>query len=212
MYQEFYFNREACPPPGWTRHQARYSPEIFDKTPELESPVYFYKHETDPQMEFWFPIPIGDQSNGSVTQHPGSLLLCHTQRAWLRITDGYKDLEHVQLIESDEGEWAGVVFCYQEPRSKTVSGEQKSGGAGDRSEFAVISLSEIPVRPEDIRDMDGPIQWGSLYGFWGLGNHEIYSILWIEWQGGIAYRRALGQVRNAVWDRQKIDDCELILG
>lgn len=41
---------------------------------------------------------------------------------------------------------------------------------------------------------------------------EYYNVLWIEWHGKIAYRKALGKVRKRDWERQTLDDIEVTLG
>lgn len=49
------------------------------------------------------------------------------------------------------------------------------------------------------------------------GNTRVYDtcffhVLWIEWKGGVAYRRALGQVAKEAWERTCVGDIEIVLG
>jgi hypothetical protein len=41
---------------------------------------------------------------------------------------------------------------------------------------------------------------------------EYYNVLWIEWHGKSAYRKALGKVRKRDWERQTLDEIEVTLG
>jgi hypothetical protein len=41
---------------------------------------------------------------------------------------------------------------------------------------------------------------------------DFYSVLWIEWSNGIAYRKGLGRVLKEAWDREVTEEIDLILG
>ena len=45
-----------------------------------------------------------------------------------------------------------------------------------------------------------------------IDSYEFNNVLWIEWHGGVAYRRALGRVVKPVWDSQILEEIEVILG
>jgi hypothetical protein len=42
--------------------------------------------------------------------------------------------------------------------------------------------------------------------------YEFVNVLWIEWEKGIAYRKALGRVMKSAWEAQKLDWIDLVLG
>ena len=42
--------------------------------------------------------------------------------------------------------------------------------------------------------------------------YRFYSVLWIEWENGVAYRQALGSVYQSFWDQQKVEEVEIRLG
>ena len=45
------------------------------------------------------------------------------------------------------------------------------------------------------------------------GNYyHFYNVFWIEWEDGIAYRKALGRVFQEAWDRQEKTWTNVILG
>ncbi|CAG8955756.1 hypothetical protein HYFRA_00011623 [Hymenoscyphus fraxineus] len=41
---------------------------------------------------------------------------------------------------------------------------------------------------------------------------EFYYVLWIGWEGKVAYRRGLGRVSKEAWDSQATDEIDLVLG
>jgi hypothetical protein len=43
-------------------------------------------------------------------------------------------------------------------------------------------------------------------------DYEFYNMLWIEREDGIAYRKGLGRVWKEVWELQKFDAIDVILG
>jgi hypothetical protein len=48
-----------------------------------------------------------------------------------------------------------------------------------------------------------------------LKKEEVYlfhNVLWIEWKDGIAYRKALGRVMTAAWERQNMVEIDVLLG
>jgi hypothetical protein len=42
--------------------------------------------------------------------------------------------------------------------------------------------------------------------------YEYYNVLWIEWEDGIAYRKALGRVMKEAWERQGLEEADILLG
>jgi len=46
----------------------------------------------------------------------------------------------------------------------------------------------------------------------GLDLYKFYNVLWIEWNDGIAYRKALGMVWKEAWERQDLEEIDVVLG
>jgi hypothetical protein len=42
--------------------------------------------------------------------------------------------------------------------------------------------------------------------------YEFYNVLWVEWQDGIAYRKACGRVMKSAWECQELEWVDLVLG
>jgi hypothetical protein len=45
-----------------------------------------------------------------------------------------------------------------------------------------------------------------------LSYYEYYNVLWIEWENGIAYRKALGRVYKEAWEAQELEEVDIVLG
>ncbi|KAE8451422.1 hypothetical protein EG329_004051 [Mollisiaceae sp. DMI_Dod_QoI] len=92
---------EADVPPGWKRLDFS-SPTSEDEgrrmTGSLEGwivngkPRHFYMHENDPYSEFWYPIPMVDESEQQPPlNRDDTLLCCRSQRAWFRLSEKIHD-------------------------------------------------------------------------------------------------------------------------
>jgi hypothetical protein len=45
-----------------------------------------------------------------------------------------------------------------------------------------------------------------------LPSYDFYNVLWIERNGDIAYRKALGRVWKDAWQRQHVEEIDVLLG
>lgn len=70
-----------------------------------------------------------------------------------------------------------------------------AGSAKNRSDESFYFPEwDVTERPKD----------GELY--------EFYSVMWVEWDDGIAYRKGVGRVRKQIWDTLELDWCDIRLG
>jgi len=85
---------------------------------------------------------------------------------------------------------------------------------GTRCELVAISEGVVDGRHQS--DATDPVtstpQLPTLNKNTALSYRNFVHVLWIEWKGDIAYRRALGQVDKAFWDRDHAGEIEIILG
>ena len=75
-------------------------------------------------------------------------------------------------------------------------------------ELVAISRGSIPNEeyqhaPNEMR-YEERVKVGELY--------EFYNVLWVEWVGGVAYRKAHGRVDKGAWDRLDVEKIQLVLG
>jgi len=41
--------------------------------------------------------------------------------------------------------------------------------------------------------------------------YEFYNVLWVEWDDGVAHRKAYGRVEKGAWQAQKLEWTDLVL-
>jgi hypothetical protein len=45
-----------------------------------------------------------------------------------------------------------------------------------------------------------------------IGVYEYYNVMWIEWENGIAYRKAVGRVYKEAWESLDLEEVDVLLG
>ena len=180
-------------PTGWNERQ--YSDGAF-----------YYIHETVPTVPFRYPIPLANENASLSLNQNGRYLHFKSQRARLYLGRELNDSRDnwttfLACLVDNEGNWAGTIRL-NIPRTDPLPKERsyelialslaKAVNNGDNSTF--LDEWEIPERPHD-----------SEY-------YEFYFVMWIEWERGIAYRKAIGTVYRPVWENQVREDIDVILG
>ena len=115
--------------------------------------------------------------------------------------ENYKNLPIYSL--NSEGTWAGIIYVHHSPRSISEQNQQ--------CELVLISGGWA------LEDQDD--DYSSCFPEWNYAErprsgdrYHFYHVLWIEWQGNIAYRKGLGRVVKKVWDDLPKDEVEISLG
>ena len=144
----------------------------------------------------------------AATREPGTLVLYRNTLAFVPT----QDRKNCRSVTKDN-EWAGVLYLEEEQSLELVS-EENHVVAGSLCEFALLSLTEKRSQKDGCDSVwnNSPQEWEYRARSKATGSHQFYSVLWIEWLHGIAYRRAYGQIKKALWDHQEIEYFDLILG
>lgn len=174
------------PPRDWTRHPQTKTERQYFTTPFL------------PGAGFGQPVPLRHEFEKlDDSREISHLIWCRAQRCWLFVDVASKDaisLRYERLLDN-QGQSAGRL-------QGNPSNEAEGECGMRRCELVAISL-----------------QTGALWMSDHLLPHlflpeknEEYNVLWIEWVGGIAYRKGIGRVYKDVWDRQQLEWIDLTLG
>ena len=103
----------------------------------------------------------------------------------------------------------GHITMNDDPRAEPIQHEPLNC----RCELIPLNMGSIPVTPGPNRD---PLQLEVSVGMFANGVRPdvfyYYTVMWIEWDQGMAYRRAVGRVLREVWDSQQAEKVEVILG
>lgn len=205
-------------PPGWTRHDAKPpSPEeqfIYEGPKPGHPSAYLYKHESEPESEFWYPIPLPETSPLPGRQIAARFISCQTKRAFAYrsevITPAYRRGGTVISLRDGKSTWLGALRLHEKPLCRD--------GRTDRIRNQPIELVEVALGcvPEDAR------KWLLYHQVLDEWDHEerpkngdvyqYYFVLWVERRGDIAYRRGLGRVQRQLREAQPRDSIELTLG
>lgn len=78
---------------------------------------------------------------------------------------------------------------------------------------SVKNYDSITTRPTRKEEAFQVVAISKGHAFYEDGeDYDFISVLWVEWADGIAYRKGLGRVFLHVWEKQPLEDIELILG
>ena len=186
-------------PFGWSSH--------LDKD---DGPFYYRYNKAPSSHTFWYPIPTVRTIQPASKRQWGPILDFKTERGYLEIGSALPQEEQNDDIETyplyslntETGEWAGVIYVHNSPDNNRA---QKH-----RCELVLMSWGFAYEKNDE---------QGSWLPEWNFArrprsgdNYLFYHVLWIEWQGDIAYRRGLARVVQKVWDELSKDKVEILLG
>ncbi|KAI0423736.1 HET-domain-containing protein [Xylaria sp. FL1042] len=224
-HMETYWNKLRTPcPPGWTRHRIKEpsgvpSWQIANQPQSNTRPLCFYKHESEPDSEFWYPPPMPQKNELARAHIMARYITCRTRRGWLlsgeKIVHPIRKQKHMVSLRDPSGNWVGILqLC--EPivngEDEDASGARSQWGMKTRLELVEIALGSIPnvaglsVLQMELEEMilDERPKTELLY--------EYFYVLWIQWKGSVAYRKGLGRVYKNIWESQELEWIDLILG
>ncbi|KAK1825792.1 heterokaryon incompatibility protein-domain-containing protein [Podospora conica] len=217
------------PPAGWTKHEA-------DNT---DRP--YYTHESVKDWKFGYPVPISEGNPSPTNLNPADLsnyLFFRTKRTWLAIgkevptdfknfyknyiprpptypeSQRHRALLNMSLVDSS-GDWVGII---------RLPGDEANAARENDSRLELIAVARakiandrVPKKPRvpsvirisipewNCEERLSPSELSDPF-------YEVYFVLCIEWKDGIAYRRGLGRVKRAAWERQDLQDVDVVLG
>jgi hypothetical protein len=115
-------------------------------------------------------------------------------------------------LKDPAGSWAGVLRLHKS-YSSLFTFFLDSDAEGQPCELIAISRGVASNGKDESYFLD---EWTAPERPTGFtryeSSYEFYNVLWIEWKGGIAYRKALGRVIKETWDRQALEWIDITLG
>ncbi len=182
-------------PTGWTRNT------YPEGTP-------YYTHGTAPSVRFRCPLPLVNDDIESLPDNENQYLSFRALRTRFYLGQNTpRDSIHkgftccpVSLTDY-RGSWAGVLVLGTLPSNRPPVGELceliglSLGTAVEGGDYrGLLDEWEMPERPRD----------SEFYRF--------YNVMCIEWENGIAYRRAVGTVYKDMWESQNLEKITVVLG
>lgn len=218
-------------PTGWTHHEvselgstSNFRDDSF-LWPE-DSGEFVYKHKSLPDDDpdklkiengstngFFYPFPVPDITERTPPDMPEqtAYLFCTTQRArlWTRgdkfTLNEYQDASTALTIQiHDESRDAvGSLHLHDRDQLKRLLDASVGTELGVQVELVAINrvrtYGNTLIKEESRRSLP-------------LWTREEYTVLWIEWEGGVAYRNGVGSIEKSKWEHLDLEDVDLVLG
>ncbi|KAI1160364.1 heterokaryon incompatibility protein-domain-containing protein [Nemania serpens] len=105
-------------------------------------------------------------------------------------------------LHSREGDWVGVLIS---------NGADESFAAGCEAQECIVVSGGVTWK--DANDERTSLEeWIQVDLIKSLPRYEFYNILCIEWESGIAYRKAVGRVWKEAWEQLDTSAVDVVLG
>lgn len=161
---------------------------------------YIFKHtdmpDTDNEMMAWcypFPVLAIQDSTPPVTPEQTAYLFCKTWKARLWGRRSYSP-GYVDLYNSSNRE-VGYLCLHNEESQAPFPDTGREGRDGLPVELVIVYKS----RKYSVYDED-------------LEGKNWCTVLWIEWEDGVAYRLASGHVKAEDWEKLDTESVDIVLG
>ncbi|KAH7095120.1 hypothetical protein FB567DRAFT_20858 [Paraphoma chrysanthemicola] len=187
--------------------------------------VYIWNKHDNFGRKFRYPVRVVQRAGELCLHRYDNRLYFKAQRAWLRLgrrTDcSGKQSFLCANLEDDMGTFAGTVRFNSEDSFSDPDLFCKS------YEFVAISTGSVRIVTDDqITGVSAPNSihrrqfGGRVLDEWvdvlqlpvNSETYNFYNVLLIERDVGTAYRKALGRVLTTVWERQNVEEIDLVLG
>jgi hypothetical protein len=213
LYQKMTHDSEGVLPEGWTRLiPDKSSRGAGIRFPRDSSNIFI--HPSIQRLKFRHPFPITDTPAAINLDLYSSILSFSTQKCTMILVsplekkiDCLGSIGPCLTVELNDngGMRTGVIA------SLFISVHEYE--KGDSCELIAISKGSLRkkqstwgLRLELFEEFDAfpELKGKELY--------EFYNVLWIEWEDGIAYRKTLGRVMKEAWERQDLEEADILLG
>jgi Heterokaryon incompatibility protein (HET) len=171
-----------------------------------------WQHSTDPHTDFQYPVPILKPSDITYDSlSTSSLLIGSVRRGWFKFGPVIRSSMRCvsRELRGSNNQFSGClrlnhgITCHEDHVANTCF------ETGRTCEFIAISTGRARNADDETELLE---EWhhpsrpreGEFY--------EYYNVLWIEWEGKIAYRKALGRIWKDTWERDAGEEIKITLG
>lgn len=190
---------------GWTRQSCAIDGEVSFESPDPRAPPpsFFYTHKAYPDYDFWYPVPVPD-SESWIPSILASYISCRTRRAWFYVAEELHSNNPPVLCLRTDTIWAGILqpndgldasgTALEDPTQEVELVEMAVGMCRESTTGGPHEEQNYPERPRT--------------GSW----YEYYWVMWVGWNDGVAHRKGLGRVQKQIWEEQRGNFFDLLLG
>lgn len=195
-------DEQSSLPPGWSR-------QLY---PDNTS---YYLHATIPSIKFRYLIPLQleDRTENDLPIDRGQHLYFKSKLARLfigeKILDGWRSSTWetcaVRLVDNDDVVVGSLHLNLDSSDAVSLIGEEcelicLSYGTAVASGNHQRIIGEWNMIDEVVKDLAS------------LDIYPFYNVMWVEYIENIAYRRAIGTVYRYAWERQDLEEVDVVLG
>ncbi|GAP91549.1 putative heterokaryon incompatibility protein [Rosellinia necatrix] len=174
-------------------------------------PIHIPETPLQPQPSSWDPLLRFRTTRAFLSI--GSRLQQHWKtKLWDKHSNSAIYIAPIYRVDDEAGNFVGMIFSNE-------SGDDEIRNITHPCEFIVLSRgitskskSENPDDPEDASIYNDIEEWAQIEEVKDLQTYEFFNVLWVEWSGGIAYRKALGRMWKDAWQRQHTTEIDVVLG
>jgi hypothetical protein len=208
LYQQMALDPETVLPEGWTR-----STEFSEDKHGSD----FSKHFAHPSIKgqrFRYPFPVMTHTASLNLDLYSPILPFRAQKCTMILGSP---------LEKDINCYGGAGLCLTVELNDSAglrTGLIESSFVGQHEyekgdPCELMAISKGSLRKEEPTGYPGRKLLQEVNTFSELKDkeyYEFYNVLWIEWEDGIAYRKALGRVMKEAWERQNFEEADILLG
>ncbi|KAF2665457.1 hypothetical protein BT63DRAFT_377498 [Microthyrium microscopicum] len=198
-------------PKGWTRHDS--SDEEPPKQPRLwpdgcHDQVFRHQNMPDDDCPLWYyPFPVSDidESTPPRLTEQTAYLFAKTKKAcvWACRPDHHSKKDNLIDIYGESGDKIGTLHLQNEEQLQQFTSTDGTENPRVSIEVVAISITRryLLTWDDDLRQFRHP-----------QNTKEMYDVLWVTWNDGVAYRQACGTVQKKEWEILDLEIMNLILG
>ncbi|KAH6851509.1 heterokaryon incompatibility protein-domain-containing protein [Alternaria rosae] len=179
-----------------------------------------YSHTRRPHENYAYPFPVPEpcSRNVSIFVPQTAYLSAHTSRAFLRGRSLHNEQyelmgDHHLWLKSSQDQTVGLLYL-NNPEQKSLF-KHTGGDSSSANPLELVAISkgtsQYLFSPE--RDWELELERWSKHYTGKIQATDCIYVLWVEWEDGVAYRRACGVVTAEAWEREREKELvDLILG
>jgi hypothetical protein len=190
---------KAIIPRGW---------HVFTDEREQEKPLF--KHHSDTSTIFKYPVTVNEPSSAPQLTPQLRILCGKTRRAYLALGSSHltRPDRLTATLRDSKGAWAGILRLH-ERTSAGAEGLIAGYLDNSRCELIEISAGSAQNNSDESQYLE---EWQDRYRPRSEEFYEVYNVLWVEWNDGIARWKALGRVIKTLWDEEARETIEVVIG
>ncbi|KAF2092949.1 HET-domain-containing protein [Rhizodiscina lignyota] len=201
-FRKKYSDRHEPLPEGWSHsgdnHFLWHNPDKFEP---------FQYSLPNNYQPFKYPIPMMDSNSQLSPSIRAGFLHCRTRCTILKVGNLLRDIPSVRhgcvtaiLVRGDAVNTSvGYLRLNEDPDAAETQ-------VGDVCELIELSSGEQENGLRHAQTLD----WEGGKSF--LDMESFFNVMWIEWKDNVAYRKAVGRVRESVWRDVETEEVDITLG